>query len=49
VDGVTYTVDSGQALRWVQLGLAIVALVLMYLGPSNAYFAAVKARRQYVR
>ena len=47
VDGTVYSAGSGQALRWVQLGLALLALILMWLTPSNAYFAAVKARRAY--
>jgi hypothetical protein len=47
VDGTVYSAESGQVLRWVQLALALIALILMWLAPSNAYFAAVKARRAY--
>jgi hypothetical protein len=49
VDGTVYDVGSSTALRWVQCAIAVIALILMYLGPSNAYFNAVKARRMYVR
>ena len=49
IDGTVYSAGSSQALRWVQLGLALVALILMWLAPSNAYFSAVKARRMIRR
>lgn len=49
VDGTVYSAGSGQAVRWVQAALAVLALVLMYLPAANAYFAAVKARRMSLR
>ena len=49
VDGTVYSVGSSQTLRWVQAGLAVLALVLMYLPASNGYFTAMKARRMYRR
>lgn len=49
VNGAVYDVGSSTALRWVQCAIAVIALILMYLTPSNAYFAAAKARRMYIR
>lgn len=51
VDGVRIEVrpELSVVLGWVQAALAAVAIILMFLPASNAYFTAVKARRMYVR
>jgi hypothetical protein len=49
VGDTVYAAGSSEALRWVQVGLSVIGLILMWLAPSNAYFSAVKARRMYVR
>lgn len=48
VDGQVYTVAGSQAAGWIGAALAIVAIVLMYLGASNGYFTASKAARKGV-
>ncbi len=48
VNGQSFSVGSSQATGWIGAALAVVAIVLMYMGPSNAYFAASKAARKGV-
>lgn len=48
VQGRVYSVGSSQAIGWIGAVLAIVAIVLMYLSASNAYFAASKTARRGV-
>jgi uncharacterized membrane protein YjgN (DUF898 family) len=45
VNGHVYKSSSTQVSGWIGVVLAIVAIVLMYLSASNAYFAASKAAR----
>lgn len=47
VNGVVYGASTSDSLRWVQAGVGVLALILMYLPASGAYFAAVRARRTY--
>jgi hypothetical protein len=49
VGDTVYAAGSSEALRWVQVGLSVIGLILMWLAPSNDYFSAVKARRTFVR
>ncbi|QNK82312.1 hypothetical protein [Nakamurella sp. PAMC28650] len=46
VNGQVYSVGSSQATGWIGAALAVVAIVLMYTGASNAYFTASKAARK---
>lgn len=46
VNGTVYQSTSTQATGWIGAALAVVAIVLMYLPASNAYFTASKAARQ---
>ena len=46
VNGHVYRVSSQQASGWIGTVLAILAIVLMYLPASNAYFRDTKAARQ---
>lgn len=46
VDGQVYTSSSTQISGWITAVIAIVAIVLMYLSASNAYFNAAKGRRR---
>lgn len=46
VNNTSYTSSSSQATGWIGAALAVVAIVLMFLPASNAYFAASKAARQ---
>lgn len=48
VNGQAYSVGSSQATGWINAALAVVAIVLMYMGASNAYFAASRAARRGV-
>ena len=45
VNGTTYSSSTSQATGWIGTVLAIVAIVLMFLPASNAYFNASKAAR----
>jgi hypothetical protein len=46
VNGTVYQSTSTQATGWIGAALAVIAIVLMYLPASNAYFTASKAARQ---
>lgn len=46
VNGQVYSVGGSQATGWIGAAIAVVAILLMYLGASNAYFAASKAARK---
>jgi hypothetical protein len=48
VNGHVYKSTSTQFVGWIGVVLAIVAIVLMFLPASNAYFTASKAARQRV-
>ena len=41
-----YNIDTGAWAGWVTALLALVGIVLMFLAPSNKYFAESKAYRQ---
>jgi hypothetical protein len=45
VNDHTYTSSSSTAVSWIGVVLSIIAIVLMYLAASNAYFRAAKAAR----
>ena len=45
VNNRTYTATSGTAVGWVGVALSVLAIILMYLGASNAYFHDSKAFR----
>ncbi len=45
VGSQTYTSSTSQIFGYIGSVLSIVAIVLMYLGPSNQFFAAMKGRR----
>lgn len=49
VNGSVYKSSSTQLTGWIGAALGIVAIVLMFLPASNAYFAASKAARQRLR
>jgi hypothetical protein len=46
VNGHVYKSSSTQLTGWIGVILAVIAIVLMYLPASNAYFKASKASRQ---
>ena len=46
VNGHVYGSSGTGGLTYVGLGLSILAIILMYVGPSNAYFRASKAFRK---
>jgi hypothetical protein len=46
VNGQAFAVGGSQLIGWVGAILAVVAIVLMYMGASNAYFTASKAARK---
>jgi hypothetical protein len=46
VNGQTFSSDGTRITGYISGVLAIIAIVLMYLGTSNAYFAAAKAARR---
>lgn len=46
VNGRTYAASTSQLSGWIGAALAVVAIVLMFLPASSAYFAASKAARQ---
>ncbi|MTD14503.1 hypothetical protein GIS00_11150 [Nakamurella sp. YIM 132087] len=46
VNGQTYSATGGQLINWISVGIAVVAIVLMYLKPSSEYFTAFKAFKQ---
>ena len=46
VNGTVYQSTSTQTTGWIGAALAVVAIVLMFLPASNAYFTASKAARQ---
>ena len=48
VNGHVYKSTSTQFVGWIGVALAIIAIVLMFLPASNAYFTASKAARQRV-
>jgi hypothetical protein len=48
VNGQSYSANN-QVFGWIGALLAVVAIVLMFLPQSNAYFTASKAHRQALR
>lgn len=46
VNGTAYHSSASQATSWIGAALAVIAIVLMYLPASNAYFSASKLARQ---
>lgn len=46
VNGTIYRSSTSQVFSWIGTALAVVAIVLMFLPASNAYFTASKAARQ---
>ncbi len=46
VNNTVYQSSSNQVSSWIGALLAVIAIVLMFLPASNAYFAASKAARQ---
>ena len=46
INGQQFSSDGTRITGYISGVLAIIAIVLMYMGPSNAYFSAAKASRR---